>query len=400
MFDYDFDLDGVLRWLRQNGSKRVLIEAPDGLKGAVIERVFPKLRENGYTVFLSSKPYHGACEVGDEEGRALGVDHVVHFGHNQMVARALPTLYVPAYSRFDPSPSFPQLDALLGDTGKRIGIAASVQYLPSLDAIEAHLRERSYEVIRGKGNRAAERAQILGCDYIALTSLRGQVDLFLLVASGDFHPLGALLALERPILQLDPYSMSWHRLDVGSVKPWLVKEGYAWLKLLDAKRVGVVVGTEPGQKFLWEAEAAAKAIRAMGKEVALISASFLDAAGLSALPFDVLVLAACPRLPYDDSEAFGRPVVSVFSVLRGGPGGLTSWLRGEKFESAVPLGELEKRGAVKGIEEQGAVGNPISESNPSDARNRLKCPFQGVEPLGFVGQRTPDVFPHVPYPYG
>ncbi|MGC8630897.1 MAG: diphthamide biosynthesis enzyme Dph2 [Thermoprotei archaeon] len=338
MPDYDFELNKVLGWLKENRARRLLIEAPDGLKPEIIKKVIPALKD--YTVFLSSFPFHGACETGDYEGIALGADHVVHFGHTQMVGRKLPTLYVPAYYYFDPSPSFENLDNMLNPDAKKIALASTVQYIPSLRPISEHLKEKGYEVMIGKGDRAKLSGQVLGCDYLALTSFLNLADEYLLVSSGDFHPFGSVFALETQVMQLDPYSLSWRRLDPSTVKPWFLREGFAWLKLLDAKTVGIVVGTSPGQKFLWEAEEAAKKLRKMGKQVSIISALSIDFNQISAMPFDAVVLAACPRLPYDDFDSSAKPLISVFSVLSGGPGGLRDWLRGLRAKTSPSLSEI------------------------------------------------------------
>ncbi|MGC9174366.1 MAG: diphthamide biosynthesis enzyme Dph2 [Thermoprotei archaeon] len=325
--DYDFELDKVLSWLKEQGAKRILVEAPEGLKHRISTDILPEL--NSYTVFLSSKPFHGACETGDDEATALGVDHVIHFGHTQMVARKVPTLYVPVYYIFDPSPSFEELDSLLSEGGKNVALAASVQYLKSLQSIHEHLNEKGFNVIMGIGNRTKQLGQILGCDYAALTSVMGKAKQYLVVTAGDFHVMGAVFALDRPVLQLDPYSLRWRRINPDSVKSWIATESYAWTRLKDSLRVGVILGTEPGQKFLWEAEEAARRLRISGKHVDIISASTVDPNQLSALPYDAFVLAACPRLPYDDAEAFSKPVISVFSVILNKPLGLRDWLRGK-----------------------------------------------------------------------
>jgi len=370
--DYDFELDRVLSWLRDEEAKRVLIEAPEGLKQKIVAEVLPAL--GSYTVFMSSKPFHGACEVGDEEAGSLGVDHVVHFGHLQMVARRFPTLYVPAYYDFDPSPSFAELDILLAKGGKNVAVAASVQYLRALKPISEHLSEKGFNVMVENGKRTKAPAQILGCDYFALTSLAGKADQFLIVTAGDFHALGAVFALNRELLQLDPYSLSWKKLDPTALRSWVIGESYAWTKLEDAAKVGVIVGTEPGQRFLWEAEHAAAELRRSGKHVDIISASNLDPAQLSALPYDVLILAACPRLPYDDADSFGKPVVSVFSVLFGRPLGLRDWLNGNDLtvKSKQSSGVVEQGFSVKRVEKYSTVRDPVVQAHGSPLPYRFK----------------------------
>ncbi len=324
---FDFEVEEVRSWLRRNGAKRVLLEAPNGLKEDVLREVVPELAD--WEVTLSTKPMFGACEVDDSEAIQLGVDHVIHFGHMKMVSRKTPTLYVPVYYRFDAYGLAARVQKALEVPPEDIAIASTAQYLWALPVLARVLRKSGYRPLIGKkGNRTAARGQVLGCDYTALLSVP-QAKEFVLLASGEFHPMGAALALGKPLLLADPFEGIIKRIRPEDYKSWTAREAGEWLAFLQTKKAAIVEGSLPGQKFPRECDLAAKQLRREGMKVVQLSSQYLDPAQLDALPLDSLVLGACPRLPLDDLQQFKKPVISVFSVLTGSYDGVERWLRSE-----------------------------------------------------------------------
>ncbi len=89
--------------LKELGARRVMIQAPEGLKMSLI--TFSKqLEKEGFEVLVSVEPCFGACDIRDMEAKALGCDALLHIGHTDFgVKPALPVVYEPFRIEYDPT---------------------------------------------------------------------------------------------------------------------------------------------------------------------------------------------------------------------------------------------------------------------------------------------------------
>ncbi|RME77948.1 hypothetical protein D6774_02950 [Candidatus Woesearchaeota archaeon] len=65
---------------------------------------------------------------------------------------------------------------------KRIGIIGTIQTKPDLERVKEYLESKGHEAFVG--------GQVLGCDQNAALAINRDVDAFLFVGSGYFHPVG------------------------------------------------------------------------------------------------------------------------------------------------------------------------------------------------------------------
>lgn len=79
---YDLELEKIVRTIRQNKAKLVLLQFPEGLKpySTVISEEIKKKTKTEILIWLGD--CYGACDV-PLETEKLGVDLIVQFGHSE-----------------------------------------------------------------------------------------------------------------------------------------------------------------------------------------------------------------------------------------------------------------------------------------------------------------------------
>jgi len=296
--------------LEQNISKlsarRVFLQAPEGLK-TQIQDICRKLEENGIEVFASVEPCYGACDIRDHEAKMLGCDLLVHIGHTDFGLKTeLPTIYEEYRIDAEILPVLKENLKLLN--GKKIGIAATLQYISSLNAARDFLRSRGKTVFLGKPVTAEYPGQVLGCDYSSPKSIESRVDSFLFIGSGRFHALEFTMRTQKPVFFLDVEKRTLN--EISGERERLQRIRFAQFeKAKECRRFVVFVSTKPGQMFPGKALKAKQQLEKNGKEACIIAASELSPEKLLGMKIDCIVNCACPRLR-DDFRQFKMPIIN------------------------------------------------------------------------------------------
>ncbi|MCS7105364.1 MAG: diphthamide biosynthesis enzyme Dph2 [Thermofilaceae archaeon] len=323
---YDLEEKRIIRWAQLASYRRLLIQAPDGMKTCA-RRLAELLTENGFEPFLSSSHAWGGCDVALNELDALGLDALVHLGHHGPVRFSPSTnvLFVPGYSTVNVLRGVEKALAKLTDEDvRRVGLVTTIQHLNQLPRIKAFLAENGFEVLTSKSpSPRMSEGLVIGCDVRAAEIVASKVDAFLVVAGGTFHALGVALANGcSKTIAVDPYLEKVS--DMGNeVKSVLSRRLAQLADALDSREAAVIVSTKPGQRIGWD--------KLKGLEETLrrydIKTQFLvfNDVTREALEnygwFDLYINTACPRLAIDDPHLFPGPVVNAeefLSVLRKG----------------------------------------------------------------------------------
>jgi 2-(3-amino-3-carboxypropyl)histidine synthase len=295
--------------LRRAHPARIVLQVPAGLVRNAHELVERLRAETGAVVVLAARACFGACDFPsrDEAPRA---DVAVVLGHAPIpnVTLPRPTFFV---EMREPGGNPAALADLL-DTRRvprRLGIVASVQHLDLVPLLTQELGRRGYEVREGQGDRRlAYAVQALGCNYTGAESIASDVDAFLFVGTGRFHPIGLAFAVDRPVWSLDPLQ--------NTLEPPIDRAELIGRRLLavaaarDARRWGILVSTFGGQNRSPTALALQERARAKGREAELLMFDRLDPRDLEGRAFDAYVNTACPRIALDDGASYSRPILT------------------------------------------------------------------------------------------
>ncbi|HYA70231.1 MAG TPA: diphthamide biosynthesis enzyme Dph2 [Thermoplasmata archaeon] len=295
--------------VRSRKPKRVILQVPAGLVRNVHE-LAARLREGtGVPVDLATRPCFGACDV-PTETEAPRADLAVVLGHapipNMPLSR--PTFFV---EMRDPGGDPEALAGVVARANlpRRLGLVASVQHLDLVKPLTEALGRRGYDVRVGTGDRRlAYPGQALGCNYTGAEAVAKEVEAFLFLGTGQFHPVGLAFAVDRPVHALDPLRGALEPpIDRGAL---IRRRQLLVASVRDARRWGILVSTFAGQNRSPTALALQERARARGREAEILLFDRLDGRDLEGRAFDAYVNTACPRIALDDSANYPKPLLT------------------------------------------------------------------------------------------
>ncbi|MCI4364468.1 MAG: diphthamide biosynthesis enzyme Dph2 [Thermoplasmata archaeon] len=295
--------------LREAHPRRIILQVPAGLVRNATELVDRIRSETGATVVLGARPCFGACDFPSKD-EAPRADVAVVLGHAPIpnVSLPRPTYFVEMREPGgDPGALADLIDG--AHLPHQLGLVASVQHLDLVSPLSEELRRRGYHVRIERGDRRlAYAAQALGCNYTGAEAVAGEVEGFVFLGTGRFHPIGLAFAVDRPVWSLDPLQ--------NVLEPPIDRAGLIRRRLLavasvrDARRWGILVSTFGGQNRSATALALQERARARGREAELITFDRLDPRDLEGRALDAYVNTACPRIALDDGPNYPKPVLT------------------------------------------------------------------------------------------
>ncbi|MCR3883707.1 diphthamide biosynthesis enzyme Dph2 [Methanotrichaceae archaeon M04Ac] len=315
---YDLDLDQALDLIKRSGARKVGVQVPEGLKRRVSAIAKEMEEKTGAEVIISGDPCYGACDVDLDLCRAT--DLVIHIGHSEMlVGDPLhdKVVYVEAKMEADVREAVERAADLV--LARRVGVVTTVQHVHRMEDIVEVLEKRGIEaVVRPRGGRTHYPGQVLGCNYEA--ARYADVEEYLFVGTGRFHPLGVALATKKRVLAADPVT---GEVAVIDPTPMLKRRYGAIARAGDAERIAVIVSKKPGQKRMDLARKMAALGEEHGKEMVLVYLDRVVPDVLVNLGVDAAVCTACPRIALDDQANYPVPILTppefeaLLGVLKG-----------------------------------------------------------------------------------
>jgi 2-(3-amino-3-carboxypropyl)histidine synthase len=277
-----------------------ILQVPDGMKRKAL-----KIADDLGDVLIDCESCFGACDLAIQEAKVLGCDKIVHYGHSKVIDTDIPVEYVELRQDYDPLPILKKHSI----NERRIGLVSTLQFLDSLEKARKYLEEKGKIVKIGKGK--FNQGQILGCDVSAAKSIEKDVDAFLYIGSGNFHPLGLAMQTEKPVYFLD--------VEKGEVtvvdKEKFLKQKYAAIAIAkDARTFGILVSVKPGQLNLKLAKEIKKKLEAKGKKAYLLVFNEIKPEKLIGLELDCYVNTACPRIAIDNRTDFKKPILNLDEI--------------------------------------------------------------------------------------
>ncbi|HEX7445629.1 MAG TPA: diphthamide biosynthesis enzyme Dph2 [Methanothrix sp.] len=310
-FGYDLDLDKAVDTIRKCGAARVGLQAPEGLKRATPAIARQIARETGAEVVISGDPCFGACDV--DMQLALEVDLMLHLGHSELGEGPDNVIFLEARMREDLRETVENATKLL--TAPRVGVATTIQHVHNLSQALDVLKEHGIEGLLGPaGKRVKYPGQVLGCSYSTVKAL--DVEEYLFIGTGQFHPLGIALATGKRVVIADPVTCEVSEIDTD---PMLRRRFGAISRASEAKHFAILVSKKPGQKRMDLARRLMNLGEAHGLEMFLVYMDNIEPDRLLNLGAEAAVSTACPRVALDDAAKYRIPILTPpeFEVLLG-----------------------------------------------------------------------------------
>ncbi len=213
------------------------------------------------------------------------------------------TLFIPTKMNID---VLPVVEKALPHLPQRVGIVTTIQHMHVLNEVKTFLEKH--------GKTAVIGGQLLGCNPTAGRRIIDDVDGFLFVGSGDFHPLGIILKENKRVIIADLQNNEIRELTSKDFEKYEKRTKAALSAFYASDDIGVIVSYKPGQENMKRALALEKDYP--DKNFHIFICDTIDFYQLENFPFvQVWVNTACPRITSDDYEKFPKPVVNFEDIM-------------------------------------------------------------------------------------
>jgi 2-(3-amino-3-carboxypropyl)histidine synthase len=126
---------------------------------------------------------------------------------------------------------------------KKIGLISAIQFLKYLDKVKSYLEKEGKEVFVA--------GQMVGCNAGKAIKIKEEVDAFLFVGSGEFHPIELIDVLkEKEVYFLNPVTEKFSIFKKEELEKIEKRRKARLGKYLMADKIGIIVSLKPGQQAL------------------------------------------------------------------------------------------------------------------------------------------------------
>ena len=199
--------------------------------------------------------------------------------------------FIPAKSKTNINESVKNLD--FGRLNGRIGLVTTVQYLDQVKNLDLP--------------RSKFVGQIIGCNSSQPEKYASEIDCFLYIGSGDFHPLEVLLKIGKPTFIFNPETNQFSQLDPKILEDSEKRLKGKLSKFYHSENIGILVTKKPLQKDLLNA---LKLKEKKDKKYYIFFFDNLNEMDLENFPqIDFWVNTACPRIE-------SKKVINIAEVMK------------------------------------------------------------------------------------
>ncbi len=311
---YNLDQDRVAREIKERKATRVLLQVPAGLRPTAFTLAQTLTEETGAEIIISGDSCFGACDLALIPAQTIEADLIVHYGHSLMIKSKTPVLYVEAAYDFD-APALALKALPLIKNWAQVGLTTTVQHVHRLREVADTLQANGLLISIGNGNPTYP-GQVLGCDYTAARAIADDIQGYLHIGAGRFHPLGLAATTGKPIATANPYTMETQLLPEREVKVLAMKRMAAIHAARNAQTWGILVSTKPGQCHIPLARRFQRLFTEHGRQASIILLDMITSDALANFTEpQAYVDTACPRIAIDNPPDTTRPTLTPNEVL-------------------------------------------------------------------------------------
>lgn len=305
---FNLQIDTIESWIRGRGFTSVALQLPEGLKLRATELSDSIFKNTGAKVVILGYPCYGACDL--FTNYRSYAEALVHFGHSPIpnMPQDDNVLYVEA--RADVNIDEP-LGNYVGQLPQAVGLLASVQYVHLLGRAKEIIEASGKTALIGRGDdRICYPGQVLGCNCSSAIAVQDEVDAYLFLGEGDFHPLAATFGVEKKVIILNPVTGEIRSVD--DKRDRILRKRFAAICLAEkAEKYLVILCGKVGQCRREAADKIEDELRAAGKQVYRLVTDEITPAALLPYRVDAYVNTACPRIAMDDSVRYDHPMLTI-----------------------------------------------------------------------------------------
>ena len=182
---------------------------------------------------------------------------------------------------------------------KKIGLITTIQFVDSIKDMKKELENENFEVFISKGIQE-NYGQLLGCESSAALSINKNVEAYLYVGTGKFHPINVAMQTEKTVFTFNPFTKEFETMDKKHIEKIKSRKTGAMLKYLNSENIGIIVTTKPGQCDFDKAIKLKKKLIKNGKNAFIFMDNTYNLQSLEDFNFiEAWVNTACPRIVED-----------------------------------------------------------------------------------------------------
>ena len=126
------------------------------------------------------------------------------------------------------------------------------------------------------------------------------VNAYLYIGSGDFHPLGVVMKTNKDVFTFNPVTAVFTKFDRTEVDKYLKSKKVKYTKYLAAQNIGLHVSIKPRQYSFKKAQQIKKDLEKEGKHGYIFVFDELSPMEMENFPFiEFWINTACPRIADD-----------------------------------------------------------------------------------------------------
>lgn len=296
------DLGELEEVLSRVSGRRIGLQIPEGLLGE-LDRIVSFIEERGFEPVILADPCYGACDIPIWKAKILRLDAIIHLGHSEFLKLDFPVFYVEVRQDFPEDKLAREIEKIARDLGlERTALVSTVQYVHKLRPLSEKL-DLDVVIPRAGGARRYD-GQVLGCSIPRIEN----IDAWIFVGRGTFHPLGLFLASGKPVVIADPVSCSARLFEEGER---FLRMRMARIELArDARKLGIVLSLKLGQMKLGKAMKLVEIARKNGRKAYLLAMDYITSTVLDQFhDLEAFVVVGCPRIALDDMLSYRKPVL-------------------------------------------------------------------------------------------
>ena len=314
------DIYRYINEISRRNYSRVVIEFSEGFYNRAIE-FYRNLKEKikDIDIILNDNPRYGSCDIDINFYLKLKPDVVIHIGHNPypFYSRVINKLglrvhYIPYYIEIDDESLKWIKDIVSVNNRLKIGLAASIQYLPLLYKVYRQVNRKNIFLIKLPG---LLYGQILGCLSRALYKYTRNFDKIYFIGGGKFHALGLALYSGKQTFLLDI-----HRKNIVSLgeEARKFKSLIMWniYRAMDSNVFGIIAGKSGLQNMIGHVNTIKNLLDRHRKNYVTL---YLDRFDENILDrhrdLDAFVVGSCPRIAIDDITRVKKPILNLEQLL-------------------------------------------------------------------------------------
>ncbi len=308
----NIDLSEAIAEIKKKKARLVLLQLPEGLKTQTLSLIEEIEQKTNAKCVALAEPCFGACDIPDLKAKQLNADLIVHLGHSKLVDSSTQSVFIAVESELNNN-KIQGLAELLAEALKKekiskIGLVATIQYLPALESLQKELEKNGIiALVEASG-------QVLGCSYSNARALEKKTRAIVFFGDGLFHALGIAFAVKNKVFALNPLEETVKDFSVEKDK--FLRQRYALIsKAAEAKSFGVLISTKKGQCRKEKALELKQKIEENGRRAFLLAMDLFEPEYLLGINVDALVNTACPRIAIDDFARFTKPFLNPTELL-------------------------------------------------------------------------------------